>query len=133
MSEIDKFNAEDYGENFDFGFNTVDETEVENYETEIKNRVAVEGTAIDTSALENKIDTSIKLIDQLIELRQGDDSQMDILRKKHKEDLLKVEKMIMPLLYNLMKNPEDIYIKWPNRKEIIQKQISKIVTITRGQ
>ena len=46
--------------------------------------------------------------------------------------MVKVEKMIMPLLYNLMKNPEDIYIKWPNRKEIIQKQINRIVAITRG-
>ena len=56
---------------------------------------------------------------------------MDILKKIHKEDMLKVEKMIMPLLYNLMKNPQDIYIKWPNRKEIIQKQINKIVAVTR--
>ena len=68
----------------------------------------------------------------LIELRQGDETQLDVLKKEHKNNLLKVEKMIMPLLYNLMKNPEDIYIKWPNRKEIIQKQINRIVAITRG-
>tara|TARA_B100000676_G_scaffold94150_1_gene93900 strand:+ start:230 stop:622 length:393 start_codon:yes stop_codon:yes gene_type:complete len=127
----DEFNINDYAESMDFGFNIVDEAEVENYETEIKNRVAVEGTTVDTSALENKIDTSIKLIDQLVEMRKGDETQIDILKKEHKEDMLKVEKMIMPLLYNLMKNPEDIYIKWPNRKEIIQKQISKIVAVTR--
>jgi|TARA_Y100000294_G_C8501995_1_gene315212 hypothetical protein len=124
MSEIDEFNDEGYGENFDFGFNTVDEVEVTEYEKEIKSRVADQGGAI-PSGLEEKID-------KLIAIREGDDSQMDILRKKHKEDLLKVEKMIMPLLYNLMKNPEDVYIKWPNRKEIIQKQINKIVVITRG-
>ncbi len=124
MSEIDEFNDEGYGENFDFGFNTVDEVEVTEYEKEIKSRVADQGGAI-SSGLEEKID-------KLIAIREGDDSQMDILRKKHKEDLLKVEKMIMPLLYNLMKNPEDVYIKWPNRKEIIQKQINKIVVITRG-
>tara|TARA_Y100000590_G_scaffold37274_1_gene40202 strand:+ start:502 stop:894 length:393 start_codon:yes stop_codon:yes gene_type:complete len=127
----DEFNINDYAESMDFGFNIVDEAEVENYETEIKNRVAVEGTTVDTSALENKIDTSIKLIDQLVEMRKGDETQIDILKKEHKGDMLKVEKMIMPLLYNLMKNPEDIYIKWPNRKEIIQKQISKIVAVTR--
>tara|TARA_R110002020_G_scaffold355222_1_gene567947 strand:+ start:1058 stop:1456 length:399 start_codon:yes stop_codon:yes gene_type:complete len=128
-----EFNIDDYAESMDFGFNIVDEAEVENYETEIKNRVVVEGsgTSVDTSVLENKIDASIKLIDQLVELRQGDETQMDILKKTHKEDMLKVEKMIMPLLYNLMKNPQDIYIKWPNRKEIIQKQITKIVAVTR--
>ena len=127
----DEFNIDDYADGMDFGFNIVDEAEVEEFETQVKSRVAVEGTTVDTSALENKIDASIKLIDELVEMRKGDDSQMDILKKTHKEDMLKVEKMIMHLLYNLMKNPQDIYIKWPNRKEIIQKQISKIVAVTR--
>lgn len=128
-----EFNINDYAESMDFGFNIVDEAEVEKHETEIKERVVVEGgtASVDTSGLEAKIDASMTLIDQLVELRKGDDSQMDILKKTHKEDMLKVEKMIMPLLYNLMKNPQDIYIKWPNRKEIIQKQITKIVSITR--
>ena len=120
----DEFNFDDYDDDFDFGFNTVDEAEVTEYETEIKSRVADQGGAI-PSGLEEKID-------MLIELRQGDETQVDVLKKEHKNNLLKVEKMIMPLLYNLMKNPEDIYIKWPNRKEIIQKQISRIVAITRG-
>ena len=127
----DEFNINDYAESMDFGFNIVDEAEVEEFETQVKSRVADQGSSVDTTGLEDKIDTSIRLIDQLVELRKGDDSQMDILKKTHKEDMLKVEKMIMPLLYNLMKNPQDIYIKWPNRKEIIQKQITKIVSITR--
>ena len=127
----DEFNIDDYADGMDFGFNIVDEAEVEEFETQVKSRVADQGSSVDTSGLEDKIDTSIRLIDQLVELRKGDDSQMDILKKTHKEDMLKVEKMIMPLLYNLMKNPQDIYIKWPNRKEIIQKQISKIVAVTR--
>jgi hypothetical protein len=120
----DEFNFDDYDDAMDFGFNTVDEAEVTEYETEIKSRVADQGGAV-PSGLEEKID-------KLIELRQGDETQVDVLKKEHKNNLLKVEKMIMPLLYNLMKNPEDIYIKWPNRKEIIQKQISRIVAITRG-
>ena len=37
-----------------------------------------------------------------------------------------------PLLHNLMKNPENEYIKWPGRTDIIQSQINKIVAITRG-
>ena len=120
----DEFNFDDYDDDFDFGFNTVDEAEVTEYETEIKSRIAEQGET-GSSDLEEKID-------KLIELRQGDESQIDILKKKHKEQMLKLEKMIMPLLYNLRKNPEDIYIKWPNRKEVIDKQIKKIVSITRG-
>ena len=52
---------------------------------------------------------------------------VDELKKK----LLEVEKMVMPLLVNLMKNPEKEYIKWPNRKVPIESAISKILDITR--
>lgn len=47
--------------------------------------------------------------------------------------LLEVEKMVMPLLVNLMKNPEKEYIKWPNRVPVIEQQIQKILSITRNQ
>ena len=119
----DEFNFDDYDDNMDFGFNTVDEAEVTEFETEIKSRVAYAG-GVASGELESKID-------KLIAIREGDETQLDVIKKEHKNDLLKVEKMIMPLLYNLMKNPEDVYIKWPNRKEIIQKQINKIVAVTR--
>jgi len=47
--------------------------------------------------------------------------------------LLAVEKLIMPLLVNLMKNPEKEYIHWPNRVPLIEKQIEKILEITRAK
>ena len=53
-------------------------------------------------------------------------------RANSKDKLLKVENMIVPLLNNLMKNPEKEYIKWPNRVEKIQAQIQKIMEITRS-
>ena len=43
-----------------------------------------------------------------------------------------LEKLILPLLYNLLKNPSDEYIKWPNRTNVVQAQINKIVAITRA-
>ena len=46
-----------------------------------------------------------------------------------------VEKLILPLLINLIK-PESLakkYIYWPNRKEIIERQIKKIMAVTRGE
>ena len=49
-----------------------------------------------------------------------------------KAKLLEVEKLIMPLLVNLMKNPDKEYIHWPNRTPLIQKQIDKILAITRS-
>lgn len=45
--------------------------------------------------------------------------------------LKEVEDLILPLLYNLMKNPEKEYIHWPNRTPIIDNQIDKITAITR--
>lgn len=48
-----------------------------------------------------------------------------------KVKLLELEKLIMPLLVNLMKNPEKEYIHWPNRVPLIQKQVDKILAITR--
>ena len=47
-------------------------------------------------------------------------------------NLKELEQLIMPLLVNLMKNPEKEYIYWPNRTAKIQEQIDKVLTLTRG-
>jgi hypothetical protein len=44
-----------------------------------------------------------------------------------------VEKLVLPLLYNLKKNPEKEYIHWPNRENKVQDQITKILAITRTE
>ena len=119
----DELNIEDYDE-FDFGFSTVDEDEVKEFETQVKSRVAEETTNMSTG-LEEKIN-------ELLKAREGDTGKVEEIEKKRKDELLKLEKIIMPLLRNLQKNPDDIYIKWPNRKEVIDKQIKKIVSITRS-
>jgi hypothetical protein len=49
------------------------------------------------------------------------------------QKLQAVEKLIMPLLVNLMKTPEKEYIHWPNRVTLIEKQIEKILEITRSK
>ena len=123
MAEENEVNIEDYDE-FDFGFSTVDEDEVKEFETKVQEKVA-ETTASVSNELENKIN-------DLLKAREGDTTRVEELEKRRKEDLLKLEKIIMPLLRNLQKNPDDIYIKWPNRKEVIDKQIKKIVAITRS-
>ena len=45
------------------------------------------------------------------------------------ERIKRLEGLIMPLLLNLKKNPENAYIHWPNRAEIIDKQIAKIQAV----
>lgn len=51
---------------------------------------------------------------------------------ENKQKLQNLEKLIMPLLVNLMKNPDKDYIHWPNRVGQIEKQIEKILAITRS-
>jgi hypothetical protein len=49
-----------------------------------------------------------------------------------KNKLLEVEALILPLLKNLQKNPDKPTIHWPNRHDVIQRQIDKILAITRS-
>jgi hypothetical protein len=52
--------------------------------------------------------------------------QVDDLKKR----LQAVEKMFMPFLTNLSRDPDKAMIKWPNRAEMIDKQIKKLKSLT---
>jgi hypothetical protein len=47
-----------------------------------------------------------------------------------KERLHALQKIFMPLLENLAKDPDKPMIKWPNRKDIIEKQMRKLKQLT---
>ena len=53
-------------------------------------------------------------------------------REECKAKMGEVERLILPLLTNLMKNPQKEYIHWPNRTERLQSQIDKITALTRS-
>jgi hypothetical protein len=59
------------------------------------------------------------------------DLRKDNLGKIQKEKFQQLEKLIIPLLVKLAKSPE-AYIHWPNRAEVIEAQLKKIIEITRG-
>jgi hypothetical protein len=50
----------------------------------------------------------------------------------YKQKLLEVEKLIVPFLVKLLKTADKEYIYWPNRKPMIEKQIEKIIGLTRS-
>lgn len=52
--------------------------------------------------------------------------------ENYKEKLVEVEKLIVPFLIKLLKTADKEYIYWPNRKPVIEKQIEKIVKLTRS-
>jgi hypothetical protein len=49
----------------------------------------------------------------------------------YKARLAEVEKMIIPFLQKLHSTGDKEYIYWPNRKPIIEKQIERILKLTR--
>ena len=106
----------------DFGFSAVDEEEYLKSLT-IPLAPLPATTTDDVKKLEEKIDSILSKVDV--------DEHKRLVELEIRDRLKKVEDMILPLLTNLAKNPEKVYIKWPNRKEIIDKQIEKFLILTR--
>lgn len=53
--------------------------------------------------------------------------EVDDLKKR----LIALNRIFLPLLENLAKDPDKPMIKWPNRKEVIEKQIRKLNILTK--
>lgn len=124
-----KFRKED-----DYGFSAVDESSLQTtvnpdtLETEvIANSLTTSNENI--SKLENKIDSIVNLYNKT---KLGLDAERKQMEEEVASKLVKVEQLIMPLLVNLMKNPEKEYIYWPNRIEKLQDQVDKVLELTRG-
>lgn len=126
----------EYNEVFDFGF-----TAVESEESIVEKPVVNTAPMVDgLSAVEDKVSIILNKIDyleEIIKASAGSNNNFDIdsykllVEKDVNDKLKKLEGLIMPLLANLLKNPDKDFIKWPNRKPIIEAQISKILAITR--
>ena len=63
---------------------------------------------------------------------EAEDYASDITAKQYQEKLQQLEKMILPFLEKLRETGDKEYIYWPNRKDAINKQIEKLLTLTRG-
>ena len=85
-------------------------------------------TAVDEEEVADPIVTDVKSATQ-VQL----ESQLQQVLDQHSSKLLEVEKLIIPLLMNLLKDADTKeYIKWPNRRPVIEKQMEKILAITRS-
>ena len=149
----------DFLEGFDMdgdcGFTSVKEkpSEEQSKQTETVVKQTAEGTAKAVSSdivnrLESKLDKVLSTINATksavneknqteldIAKKQMDDEydlRKDNLGKEMKDKFSKLEKLIIPLLIKLAKSPE-AYIHWPNRAQVIEAQVKKIIAITRGK
>lgn len=121
--------ADDW-EDFDFGFSAVDADELGEIVSPSKTAEVVGKVEVQSNHVLERLDTIQTMLTLEVDARKKE------LEEKYKEENKQVfkglEKMIIPLLKNLMKNPEKEYIYWPNRTDKIQKQIDKILEITRS-
>lgn len=115
---------------FDFGFTFADDDLPSSSQQQIQTPI------VDEEFKDELMGKIAALEDKLELLTTGDTSELiqqhkDLLTSEIRSKLNQVENLILPLLYNLQKNPDKEYIHWPNRKDIIQKQIDKILEVTR--
>ena len=146
---------DDFDTSGDWGFSSVASkpTETQSKETQevVKQTADGVGKAVSSeiiNRLEGKLDRLMRLVGDTkdtvnakneteleIAKKQMDDEydlRKDNLGKEQREKFKALEKLIIPLLIKLAKSPE-AYIHWPNRAEVIEAQLKKIVAITRGK
>ena len=85
--------------------------------------------SMETDELSHMIENqsqSIRAIIDEVEERKGQ------LNSQYQEKLSEVEKLVLPLMINLTKNPDQEYLYWPDRSEKVQQQIQRVLQITRG-
>jgi DNA-directed RNA polymerase specialized sigma subunit len=113
----------DINNSYDFGFTFED------------NELPAQVPSIDSTFKDELLTKISALEDKIEDLTIGDTTKMlddhkQLITAEAKNKLKDIEQLILPLLYNLQKNPDKEYIHWPNRKDIIQKQIDRILEVT---
>jgi len=64
--------------------------------------------------------------EQVKEKLEKESYQKDITVEQYKERMKDLEQIIMPFLTNLYKSREQAYIHWPNRGNLLEKQMQKV-------
>ncbi len=125
--------------NVDFGFSavTADDLGIQtgaeaavSPELEAKLDKILEAQAATADVATQKAALKAEIEKERIGLAKKWDDEKTVLSGK----LAQVEKLVLPLLYNLIR-PETLdkkYILWPNRKTIIEQQIKRILSVTRS-
>ena len=120
----------------DFGFSTVSTDEYEAQQTktvDTAKEVVSTATASMKPELE-KIESKIaSLTDSMRVMSDEMTDRKEELNDKWGTRMNEVEELILPLLQNLAKDGDQReWIKWPNRTDILNKQIDAIKAVTRG-
>jgi len=130
------FDTFDFDTNVDFGIKSVSSDQVDQtkIQTEKLEKVSVnsENVSQRLEQIETKIEEVLAVAQQKFDSRL-EERQVQ-LEVNNVEKFKTLEKLIIPLLMNLSKDSDNNpYIHWPNRKKVVEEQINRILTVTRGE
>lgn len=128
---------QEYLSNYDFGFSAVDEIPQSQVEQQPNPWSSGPQPIIDDIVrIEQKMDAMMHVVSGLNQKLSNLDDEFDVVKstteQEIKNKLVEVEKLMMPLLVNLIKTADRDYIFWPKREEKIQAQIDQLLSITRS-
>ena len=125
----------------DFGFSTVSESdftaqakepETKAIEAAVETAKAGQIKEVEARTANKQFGERVNKIFNLLDYHYEDiDKHKEKLNKEYERQMKEVENLIIPLLNNLAKSSTNEYIYWPNRREILEKQIEKITAHTR--
>lgn len=78
-------------------------------------------------AILDKVNLILNTMYRIEETNNEDDSEAEL-----RDKVRQLEAIIVPLLNNLLKSADKDYIYWPNRRDLIEAQLKKVLSITRG-
>ena len=134
--DIKDFNFDDFDfdTNVDFGIKSVSSDQVDQSKIQTEKLEKVSASSEDVS---QKLDHIKIIIKEVLAVAQQkfdtrlEEKQLD-LEVGNKEKFKTLENLMIPLLMNLSKDSDtNPYIHWPNRKQIVEEQIKKILIVTR--
>jgi len=120
----------------DFGFSTVSTEEYQQQQVQqvdVAKEVVTTATSSITPELE-KMNSKISTLADSVRVLQDDlETRKEELKDKWAQRMNEVEELVLPLLRNLAKDGDQReWIRWPNRTDILNKQIDKITSVTRS-
>jgi len=98
--------------------------DLQRIEEKVDNIVSMETNEL-SRAIQDQGEGIRAIIDEVEERKSG-------LEIQYKTKLEEVEKLVLPLMINLTKNPDQEYLYWPDRASKVRDQINRILTLTRG-
>lgn len=117
--------------NEDYGFTAVSQKPQQDVKPSIDPK-AIDKQSLELSNVKQDVKDIKSMMNEIMQIAgEKETITKEIGDEEVKQRFKDVEKVILPLLYNLSKS-EEPYIHWPNRGPIIKAQIEKILKLTRN-